>query len=100
MDIKDWNTLAKKHLKGCKIVTANWQTPKTAKMYGWDRQGLEIVLQNKSGEYYILTVMQDDEGNGPGALLLESHQTKIVENEEGIKVKVPKIEEVFPVQWD
>ena len=105
MERKEWNALARKHLKGCKILNANWQTPKVAKeQFGWDQQGLEIILE-KDGNYFFLTVMQDDEGNGPGALLFESHKTKIIRkklpsSKEEKTYKVPLVEETFPVMWD
>ncbi len=51
-------------LVGCKIVGASYTTEEEMRDLIWDVAGLVIELDNGTS----LTVCQDDEGNGPGAL--------------------------------
>lgn len=58
-----WTEHARAMLKNRKIVDARYPTDKQREE---GAEGLLIVLDNGA----IWTVMQDDEGNGPGALAL------------------------------
>lgn len=63
-DCRDkWTEHARAMLKGRKIIDACYPTDKQREE---GAEGLLLVLDNGA----IWTVMQDDEGNGPGALAL------------------------------
>jgi len=62
---KDW--WAKKvadHIVGRKIIDVNYMTKEETKEFGWYHSAINIYLDNG----FILSPMQDDEGNGAGAM--------------------------------
>lgn len=60
-----WNAEAAK-LVGKTIVEARYLTPQEAEAMGWDESGVVLFLNDKTQ----ILVSRDDEGNGPGALLM------------------------------
>lgn len=69
-----WNTIAAKHLVGLTIVDAGYMTKADIDDLGWYESGLVLTLSN--GAQVI--VQQDDEGNGPGALVVVSKEAEVV----------------------
>ena len=61
-----WNTIAMKEMRGRTIVHTKYMTSEDVKAMGWYRSGLVLFLDNGAQVF----VQQDDEGNGPGALLV------------------------------
>jgi hypothetical protein len=60
----DWTDTAKTVLLGKKIVRVEYIDEKEAEDYMWGCRGVSFVLDDDTR----VIVMQDDEGNGPGAL--------------------------------
>jgi len=60
----DWNGTAKIVLEGKKIVKVDYIPAKEASDYGWGCRGVSFILDDGTR----IIAMQDDEGNGPGAL--------------------------------
>lgn len=61
-----WNAVAMKELRGRTIVHTMYMTSEDTKAMGWYKSGLVLFLDNGAQVF----VQQDDEGNGPGALLV------------------------------
>lgn len=61
-----WNAVAMKELRGRTIVHTTYMTSEDTKAMGWYKSGLVLFLDNGAQVF----VQQDDEGNGPGALLV------------------------------
>jgi hypothetical protein len=59
-----WITLIKKHLLGRKIVDVQYMSEEDAEYQGWDRQPIQIKLDNGTW----LTPSMDDEGNDGGSI--------------------------------
>ena len=62
--VKKWEPGIQSMLVGCKIIGASYTTQAEMDDMGWVVAGLVIELDTGT----FLTVCQDDEGNGPGAL--------------------------------
>ena len=60
----DWNECAKIVLEGKKIVKVEYIGKKEATTYDWGCRGVSFILDDGTR----IISMQDDEGNGPGAL--------------------------------
>ena len=61
-----WTMRAKARLEGKTIRKVGYISTKCAEDIGWYQRGLMLQLDDDTYVY----VQQDDEGNGPGALLL------------------------------
>lgn len=61
--LKKWN-LAAHALVGRTITAASYMSDKEMEEMGWDQRALVLRLDNGT----TLIPMQDDEGNGPGAI--------------------------------
>lgn len=64
--VAKWNAVAMKELRGRTIVHTMYMTSEDTKAMGWYKSGLVLFLDNGAQVF----VQQDDEGNGPGALLV------------------------------
>lgn len=63
-----WSKTAKDTLVNKTIIDARYLTPKEAEDMGWFNSGVLIWLNDGTE----ILVSQDDEGNGPGALMIFS----------------------------
>lgn len=73
--ITKWNAVAMKELRGRTIVHTFYMTPEDAKKaMGWYKSGLVLFLDNGAQVF----VQQDDEGNGPGALLVNHKKNSVL----------------------
>lgn len=63
-----WAETARTHLKGRTIIEVFYLPDDEVEDLGWDASGLVLLLDNQTQ----VLVQQDDEGNGPGALLVIS----------------------------
>ncbi len=69
-----WNTIAMKELRGRTIVHTLYMLPEQAEKMGWYKCGLVLFLDNGAQVF----VQQDDEGNGPGALLVAHSNHEVI----------------------
>jgi len=69
-DLKNhWANMVIPHLVGRKIIGVEWQSEEEVDGNGWYCSAVKILVQNgKDGDPIVLTAMQDDEGNGAGAI--------------------------------
>jgi hypothetical protein len=72
--IARWESVAKSHLKDRTIVDMFYLNKKEVEDMAWYRSGLVLVLDNGAQ----VVVQQDDEGNGPGALLVSTSTDSII----------------------
>ena len=70
MTQKEWEQKITSLLVGQKIVAVRYQTEEEMNDFGWYAKGLLIDLDDETQ----LLVMQDDEGNGPGAIATSSEE--------------------------
>ena len=68
MTRKEWEKKIPKLLVGRKIVAVQYQSDSDIEHFGWYAKGLLIELDDGTQ----LLPMQDDEGNGPGAIATSS----------------------------
>lgn len=71
---KYWADVALKHLKGRTIVDAFYCSEEDQEALGWNDSGLVLVLDN--GAQVI--PQADDEGNGPGALVVATEENSTI----------------------
>jgi hypothetical protein len=62
-----WDKLARANLAGRVIKDATYLSQEEMETLGWRAAGLVLVLDNGA----VVVVLQDDEGNGPGALVVQ-----------------------------
>lgn len=62
---RQWEEKARRALKGRKIVQVRYMTVQEQGEMAWCRSAVVLVLDNG----VELSPMQDDEGNGPGAMM-------------------------------
>lgn len=66
--LKDhWTGELKKALQGRTIVSADYLDDTECRNFGWDQKGIVLQLDDRS----LVIVMQDPEGNGPGAIAVQ-----------------------------
>mgnify|MGYP003131764086 CR=1 FL=1 len=68
MSKKQWEKIISKLLVGKKIIAVRYQSDAEVEDFGWYGKGLFIQLDDGTQ----LLPMQDDEGNGPGAIATNS----------------------------
>jgi len=59
-----WSEKIAKHLVGTKITKVDYMSKEETQEFGWYHSAINIYLDNG----LILSPMQDDEGNGAGAM--------------------------------
>ena len=69
-----WTRAAYDALVGRKIVKVQYLGKTDCENMGWDESGIALILDNGSS----VIVQADDEGNGPGALLILSKTTEVI----------------------
>ncbi|NDE17451.1 hypothetical protein EBZ80_21215 [bacterium] len=69
-----WTNEATRALVGRRIVKVQYLGKKDCENMGWDDSGIALILDNGN----TVIVQQDDEGNGPGALLILSKTTEVI----------------------
>jgi hypothetical protein len=74
MTQKEWEQKITSLLVGQKIVAVRYQTEEEMNDFDWYAKGLLIDLDDGTQ----LLVMQDDEGNGPGAIATSSEELPII----------------------
>lgn len=70
---KRWTKVATDALVGRKIVKVEYMSKENCKQLDWYESGLILVLDNNT----FVIVQQDDEGNGPGSLVVQSMTSDI-----------------------
>lgn len=65
---------AKKLLEGKRITAVRYMNEEEMKYYCWNRKALMFALEDGT----ICILSQDDEGNGPGALLTTDKDIPII----------------------
>ena len=68
-----WTIEATRALVGRKIVKVEYMSKENCEALDWYESGLILVLDNDT----FVIVQQDDEGNGPGSLVVQSMTTDI-----------------------
>lgn len=68
-----WTKVASDALVGRKIVKVEYMSKDNCRMLDWYESGLILVLDNNT----FVIVQQDDEGNGPGSLVVQSMTSDI-----------------------
>lgn len=68
-----WTKIATDALVGRKIVKVEYMSKENCKELDWYESGLVLVLDNKT----FVVVQCDDEGNGPGSLVVQSMTSDI-----------------------
>ena len=63
-----WSEKIAKHLVGRKIIKIEYMDKEETREFGWYHSAVNIYLDNYGGTPIILSPMQDDEGNGAGAI--------------------------------
>jgi hypothetical protein len=69
-----WGTIAKGHLVGRTIKNVFYLNEHDVEEMGWYQSGVVLVLDNN----VQVLVQEDDEGNGPGSLLLISENESVI----------------------
>jgi hypothetical protein len=69
-----WRDVALKHLQGRTIVDAFYLSANEREAIGWDQSGIILILDNNAQ----ILVQQDDEGNGPGALSIDTPDSHVL----------------------
>ena len=76
ININTWITLIKKHLLNRKIVEIKCMSDEDAKYQGWNKQPIQIKLDNGTW----LTPSIDDEGNDGGSIQTNLEDMPIIPN--------------------
>ena len=63
-----WAKKVANHIVGRKIIKVDYMTKEETKEFGWYHSAVNIYLDNGGGTPIVLSPMQDDEGNGAGAI--------------------------------
>lgn len=69
-----WTKVASDALVGCKIVKVEYMSKDNCRMLDWYESGLILVLDNDT----FVVVQCDDEGNGPGSLVVQSMTSDLI----------------------
>ena len=69
-----WTKVATDALVGRKIVKVEYMSKLTCEQLDWYESGLILILDNNT----FVVVQQDDEGNGPGSLVVQSTTSDLV----------------------
>ena len=72
--INKWTMQANKLLTGKRIAHVRYMNDKEMKEFMWTERGIVIFLEDGTA----VVVSQDDEGNGPGALLTNNKEIPII----------------------
>ena len=68
-----WTKVATDALVGRKIIKVEYMSKDNCKELDWYESGLVLILDNNT----FVVVQCDDEGNGPGALVVQSMTSDI-----------------------
>lgn len=69
-----WTKVASAALVGRKITRVEYMSKQNCEMMDWYESGLVLFLDNGS----FIVVQQDDEGNGPGSLVVQTETTDLI----------------------